>query len=338
MQDDMLEDIRYLTDHYDEKIERIREIGAPLNFFFITDQHNDAVSSDVPAVRSMRYILDRCPEITFLVSGGDIGNDYNPDPAGMRESHRRIMDAMYDLQIPVHCCIGNHDDGIGNMIDHHWDTRNCILPEEMHRLCGRYNPTENNYYYTDVDAGGEGYRFVFLDCTDKPYLTDKNGQYPFGWRLEISDRQAEWFEQEALDTDRWIFVFNHSPLSNAGIWGTEGKPDGIKPYDDLLNGPRVNFHAKQCKKVLALFAGHVHYDNIRYDGDLPQITTLCAMLQDWAPGCPKRVAGTVSETAFDVVSVKGDTLYLTRFGAGTDRCVDLIRMRESHHNLRYHGG
>ena len=35
-----MEDIGYLTDHYDEKIERIKRIGAPLNFVFITDQHN----------------------------------------------------------------------------------------------------------------------------------------------------------------------------------------------------------------------------------------------------------------------------------------------------------
>lgn len=330
--------LRYLTDHYDKKIARIKRIDAPLNFIFITDQHNDAISSVVPAVESMRYILERCPEIKFIVSGGDIGNDYNPDPAGMRESHRRILEAMYGLGIPVHCVLGNHDDGLGNMIDHHWDTRNCILPKEMHELCGRYNPTENNYYYTDVDTEGGGYRFIFLDCTDKPYLTDENGQYPFGWRLEISNKQACWFEQ-ALDTDRWIFVFNHSPLSNAGIWGTEGRPDGIKPYDDLLNGPRINYHAKQCKKVLALFAGHVHYDNIRYDGDLPQITTLCAMLQDWEPGMtPERIPGTITETAFDVVSVVRDTMYLTRFGAGYDRSVDLIRARSSNHNKTYFNG
>jgi len=332
------EDLRYLTDHYDEKIAQIKAIGAPLNFIFITDQHNELANSVVPAVESMHYILEKCPEIQFLVSGGDIGNDYHPDPAGMRASHQRIMEAMYSLGIPVHCCVGNHDDGIGNMIDHGWDTRNGILPAEMRAICGRDNPTDRNYYYVDIDTEGGNYRMVFLDNCDKPYLTDENGQYPFGWRLEISNAQAEWFENEALNTDRYIFVFGHTPLSNAGIWGTEGKPDGIKPYDDLLNGPRLTFHVRQCKKVLALFAGHVHYDNVRYDGDLPQITTLCAMLQQWAPGCPERVKGTITETAFDVVSVKGDTLYLTRFGAGADRRVDLLRARGSNYNRVYFRG
>ena len=35
-----MKDLRYLTDSYGEKIARIKAIGAPLNFLFITDQHN----------------------------------------------------------------------------------------------------------------------------------------------------------------------------------------------------------------------------------------------------------------------------------------------------------
>ncbi len=326
---------RYLTDYYNEKIQRINNFQAPLNFIFITDQHNELVTSVVPVIESMRYILERCPGITFLVSGGDIGNDYHPDPNELRASHRRMMEAMYSLGIPVHCCIGNHDDGLGNMICNHWDTRNAILPEEMHLLCGKYNPTDKNYYYTDMDTADGGYRLVFLDCTDKPYLTDKNGQYPYGWRLEISDEQAEWFEQDALNTDRRILVFSHSPLSNAGIFGTANMTDRIKPYDDLLGGPRLSYHVRNCKRVLALISGHVHYDNIYYDRDLPQITTLCALPQKWAPGCPDRELGTVTETAFDVISVKGDTMMLTRFGAGVDRYVDLIRARNTVYSRSY---
>lgn len=35
-----MKDLSYLTRHYDEKIARIRALRAPLNFVFITDQHN----------------------------------------------------------------------------------------------------------------------------------------------------------------------------------------------------------------------------------------------------------------------------------------------------------
>ena len=41
---------------------------------------------------------------------------------------------------------------------------------------------------------------------------------------------------EALNTDRRVIVFCHAPLHNAGIFGTEGMPQGMKPYDDMING------------------------------------------------------------------------------------------------------
>ena len=327
-----MRDLSYLTDHYDEKIRQIRDFDAPLNFIFITDQHNrmnqyaveygildlPGYELGVDAVDSMRYILDRCPNIRCVVSGGDSGNDYHPDPAAVRASHQEIMDALYRLPVPVHCCIGNHDDGLGHAIDAGFDTRRyAILPAELHRLCMRCNPTPENYYYTDFED--LGYRFVFLNTSDKPYETDADGQYPFGWRLEISNRQAKWLETEALDTQNRIIVFSHAPLHNAGIFGTEGMPMGIKPYDDTLNGPRAYLAVKRCPKVVAMIAGHVHYDNLLYDDRILSITSLCSLAQEWAPGCPRREFGTITETAFDVFSVRDDLIRITRFGAGTDR-------------------
>ena len=256
---------------------------------------------------------------------GDIGDDYYPDMNVVRAQHKEIMDALYSLSVPVHCCIGNHDDVIGNAADHGWDQREfAILPDEMHALCMKYNPTPKNYYYFD-DASG--YRFVFLGVSDKHYVLGMDGRYPFGWRDEISDEQAKWFETEALNTDRRVIVFCHAPLHNAGIFGTEGMPQGMKPYDDMINGPRVYNAVKQCKNVVATISGHVHYDNLLYDDGLLVVTTLCAMMQKWAPGCPDREAGTITETAFDVFSIKDDLVQITRFGAGEDR-VGMLGMRK----------
>ncbi|MBQ8640929.1 MAG: metallophosphoesterase [Clostridia bacterium] len=338
-----MKDLRYLTDSYDEKIRQIQEINAPLNFVFITDQHNrmneltanriDPVNPPpfelaADAIDSIQYILDRCPNICCVVCGGDIGDDYDPDPVKIRSSHKEVMDALYRLSVPVHCCIGNHDDALGNAIDRGRNTRDHVItPSEMHELCMKYNPTPENYYYIDIDTDECGYRMVFLNTSDKPYFLDETGQYPFGWRNEISNKQAIWLEREALQTDRRILVFGHAPLHNAHIFGTEGGPAYIKPYDDLLNGPRVYYAVKQCKNVIAAFAGHVHYDNIYYDDDLLSVTTLCSLVQEWAPGCPKRTIGTSTETAFDVFSIKKSVLYATRFGAGEDRMAALMRVK-----------
>ena len=101
----------------------------------------------------------------------------------------------------------------------------------------------------------------------------------------------------------------------------------MKPYDDMINGPRVYNAVKQCKNVVATISGHVHYDNLLYDDGLLVVTTLCAMMQKWAPGCPDREAGTITETAFDVFSIKDDLVQITRFGAGEDR-VGMLGMRK----------
>lgn len=333
-----MDHLRYLTSHYDEKIHRIREIDAPLNFVFITDQHNrlnhgvtireklinQPYELAANHIASIQYVLDRCPGISFVVSGGDIGNDYDHDPAAIRASHQEVMDALYSLSVPVHCVVGNHDDAIGVASDRGvHNVPFAILPDEMHRLCMKNNPTPENYYY--FDAPQQPFRFVFLNSSDRPYHLDENGEYPFNWRLEISNRQAEWVEQEALATDRKIIVFSHAPLHNDGIFGTGGGPDFVKPYDDTLNAPRVYYALKTCKNVVALIHGHVHYDNLLYRDDMVTVTTLCSLVQEWAPGCPKREYGSVTETAFDVFSIKDNVMHITRFGAGCDRVAVLMR-------------
>ncbi len=332
-----MKDLSYLTDSYDEGIQLINELDAPLNFVFITDQHNrlgewarirypEAYNEEnrdfelaANAVDSIQYILDRCPGISMVISGGDIGNDYDEDPAKIRASHEEIMDAFYRLSVPVHCCIGNHDDALGTSKMRGDDTRlYAILPDEMHARCMKNNPTAENYYYIDVDTADGGWRMIFLNTSDKPGYPDGDGQYSYGFRNEISEKQAIWFEKEALHTDRKILVFSHTTLHNDHIFGTA-------PYDDVLNGARVYHAMKYASNVIASIAGHVHYDNLVYD-DIVTVTTLCAYASRASLACPARVIGTPSETAFDVFSIKDDILYITRFGAGENRRTPLPRI------------
>lgn len=268
-------------------------------------------------IRSIQYILDRCPEIKFVVSGGDVGNDYDPDPEKYKFSMREVYEELYKLSVPTHCILGNHDNGFGNCADRGYDYRtHTILPDEMHAMCMKYNPTEANYYYIDVDPG---YRFIFMDTSDQPYQIKPDGTSDQYWYTEISDKQCDWFENEAIKTDRRMIVFTHAPLHNAGVFGSENPPIATKMYDDTKNAPRI-FHAVMHNdKIVAQIAGHVHFDNIVYTGNFPTITTLCSLTQEWAPSCPRRDLGTYTETAFDVYSIKDDVIYMTRFGAGEDR-------------------
>lgn len=323
-----MRDIRYLTDHYDEKIRIINEFDAPLNFVFITDEHNrlrcpyshdqwDTCTGNFELaanhIHSIQYILDRCPGISCVVNGGDIGKD-TKNPEDLRASFRETMDALYGLSVPVHCCFGNHDD--------------AVFPEEMHGFCMKYNPTEKHYYYTDFPA--QGYRFIFLNSCDRPFRMGTDGMpindYPMDYPLQISHAQAEWLEKEALATDNRILVFSHAPISNVGIFGSVGKGGGyVRSHDDTFNSSRVWTALKSCPNVSMLVHGHVHYDNLLYRDRMVVVTSLCSFVDTWAPSCPPREFGTLSETAFDVFSIKGDLVKITRFGAGCDRMATLLR-------------
>lgn len=332
-----MRDIRYLTSHYDEKIKSINDFGAPLNFVFITDEHNREhcplpldqwargegdfeLAAD--HIRSIQYILDRCPGISCVVNGGDIGK-YSTDPVVTRAANREVMDALYSLSVPVHCCIGNHDSSEW-LVENPDCEEDAILPEELHELCMKYNPTKENYYYTDFPEAG--YRFIFLNSCDRPYRRDAEGRMIMDYPLEISNRQANWLEKEALLTEHKIMIFSHAPVSNEHLFGTVGRGGGyVRSHDDTLNSSRVWTAIASCPKVSALIHGHVHYDNLLYRDRMVVVTTLSSYADTWAPSCPPREIGTITETAFDVFSIKGNLMKITRFGAGCDRMATLLR-------------
>ena len=338
-----MRELSYLTDQYQDKIEAVNRFAAPLNFVFITDPHNRMNEFSVKegrvegmteyeyavnAAGSIQYILDRCPGISMVINGGDIGNDYHPDPQAIRETQREYMEALYELSVPVYSCVGNHDNALGNCTDEGWDNRKyVILPDEMHNICMRDNPAPNNYYY--IDPADCDFRFVFLDVSDGDYRQDRSGQYQ-GWMYAISDGQAEWFERTALRTDRNVIVVCHGPVCNEGIYGSAGYPQGIKPYYDLINGPRIHQAMKKAGNVVCHIAGHVHYDNLLYDHGILTVTTQSACAWAWCSSCPERKIGTISETAFDVFSIKGDAVRITRFGAGYDRAGALPKYGNRH--------
>lgn len=328
-----MNDLRYLTDSYDEKIEQINRYDAPLNFIFITDQHNGHYRGTIPGggdriyglasdhIASMQYIIDRCPGICCVVSGGDIGND-STDPKCLRDSYHETMDALYALSIPVHCCIGNHDDA-SEIATEQKNAAIAILPDEMHELCMKYNPTGENYYYADMP---DGYRFIFLNSSDRPFRDRGDGLFIQDYPLEISNTQAQWLENDALKTDRKIIVFSHAPISNVGIFGSVGRAGGyVRSHDDTLNSSRVYTALKECPNVRAQICGHVHYDNLIYRDKMVIVSSLCSFAQRWVPSCPERKLGTVTETAFDVFSIKDNLMNITRFGAGFDRAAMLLR-------------
>lgn len=334
-----MKDLSYLTDHYDEKIKRIKEIDAPLNFIFFTDPHNGLTEWDCPkhkdwapdqwcspinAAESMQYIIDRVPNLQCVVCGGDLGCDYNTDPEAAHKSIEDMMEALYKLSVPVHCLIGNHDDCVMAPYFDGADTETLkkfiLYPKDLHQMCMKYNPTEENYYYTDFTE--LGYRFVFLNTSDFYYGFDENDKLIHPIIVGISREQALWFEK-VVKTDLKVVVFSHSPISIRGHY-----PDCAKGREDMANGPWVWHTMAKADSVVASISGHLHYDNVVYDGPVVAISTTDASSLyhgQWDVACPRREFGTITETAFDVVSIKDEVIYCTRFGSGTDRIARIMR-------------
>ena len=335
-----MRDVSYLYEHYDEKIKRVKEINAPLNFIFYTDPHNRLSEWDckkhpdfgpndfeptVEIIGSLQYIIDRIPNLQCVVCGGDLGCDYNTDP---KEAHRSIeeaMEALYKLSVPTHCVIGNHDDCVVcPLLEGYGKDRMkeyALLPEDLHRICMKNNPTDKNYYYTDFDD--LGYRFVFLNTSDFDYGFDANGKLYHPINVAVSRDQILWFKNEAVKTKNKVIVFSHSPISTFGHF-----PDCVRGYEGLTNGPWLWDEMKKAENVVASFSGHYHYDNVVYDGPVVAVSTDSANSLyhgQWDIHCPRREYGTYTETAFDVVSVTENAFYCTRFGAGADRVARNVR-------------
>lgn len=338
----MKKNLSYLTDYYDEKIEKVKKIGAPLNFIFYTDPHNgltyhdyknnpdyppNSYESALDTIESMKYIIERLPNLNCLVCGGDLGNDYANTPEEAHRTIRETMEALYTLPLPVHCCIGNHDDCV--CVARHFPERGpasafALYPEDLHKICMKYNPTAENYYYTDLEE--LGYRFIFLNTSDFYYGFDENGKTIHPIIVGVSRDQVLWFK-EAVKTDKKVIVFSHAPISIKGHY-----PDCTKQHEDMANGDWLWCEMQKAPNVIASIAGHLHFDNVVYNGKIVAIDTnsgTALYRGKWDPASPEREYGTITETCFDIISVTDDVIYCTRFGAGEDRVARIIRNIEN---------
>lgn len=151
---------------------------------------------------------------------------------------------------------------------------------------------------------------------------DKDGNVIHPLDIGFSREQVWWFE-EVVKTDKKVIVFSHSPINARGHF-----PDCLKAQIDIANSGWLWNVMQKSDNVIASIAGHLHYDNIVYDKRIVAIDTQCATglhKGKWDISCPDREFGTITETAFDVVSVTNELIYCTRFGAGNDRVARIIR-------------
>ncbi len=318
-------DVRYLTDYYDEKIRRIQEINAPLNFVLITDLHaapdrtevGVVYASTLRQIQSIRYVLDRC-KVDFLICGGDAADD-----GDRRGSFIAVRAELEKLGLPVHCLVGNHDDVVGGRIFRCGATGASMAGidlNELHDIWMQSSPTGEDYYHFEWG----GYRFVLINTGDAAYAMDAQGRYHLGPALTISQKQLVWLEHDALCTQKPVILLSHVPLVR--VWD-RGECPG-QPNSGMIHAEDAYAIVHAKGNVAAMIFGHIHRDALVDDGGIPAIGVTCARpMEDSAANAARRW-GTITEAAFDVVSIKADMMYLTRFGVGENRQCRLAQPEE----------
>ena len=202
---------------------------------------------------------------------------------------------------------------------------------------------DNPYFYVDIEK--PKLRLIFL-VTTRYYEID--GTLYNYWGLD--NDQLQWFGETALDVDngRNIIVFSHmgtyhqnfthNKENTCGLCNAFNEHTTYDAYDNETLLFTADFTGKTLSKVLFWQCGHAHFDWIvptSFSGlNFPQIVTTCSLMfqanvdeeyADAGASSPERTDYTVTQDAWDNIIYRPDEqkVYYIRFGAGSDRTVNL---------------
>ena len=315
-----------IKDYYRaEMLDTVNKVRARIStdcvtFAVVTDIHyrsyqNGAVVAPYLFMESCINIaeLHRHVRLDNVVCMGDIIDGRTSAIQSIRDADDS-MGALSGIETPFFFSLGNHDVN-RYYSENAGETGDRILtPTEIYSLYfqpldeRRVAGAENGMnYYRDIDR--LKVRLVVLkSCTDA-------GQYAY------SSATADWFESLIADTpnDWKVVVFTHVPLLPSHGY------NGASAFNAKINT------ALQSDKVITLFEGHVHGDNVFATPNWA-VQVGCNKSVNFDPtssAWPEdellftRTGGTATEDLWDacVVDPTNALLSCIRFGAGIDRYI-----------------
>lgn len=327
-----------------------------VSYAFITDLHYDWQTTQPAATRrQLEAFVDvvNGSDIDLAVVGGDVIMGQSATKEAATKLFREMTSILAKCTKPIFMVKGNHD------YNSFQNDNNEVLLDSV--VSGNFIgvfPTKpirdsqdegSTYFYYDIV--GKKTRCIFLDTSD--WHDDFNlvrgaGQSYIG----ISQAQLEWFANEALTKNEgWRYlVFCHAPtIADYECWQLSPINNGvINGIIKALNergtysgsGITKDF-TNATSKVVLIHHGHTHADIIDYNAtyDVVDICTRTACTysrdytlselhidnQNYIPPTAG-VIGSVSESAFDVVSVTSENIHAYRFGNGEDKDIDLFKV------------
>lgn len=184
----------------------------------------------------------------------EIGRIENTPDKTMQSLKELTSRYLEDANCPVLVTFGNHDtnqlwcknygraDEQLTKDDHY---REVISKLRVHNGSMMTTDKESNYYYADFPD--DGIRVIMLNCADGNYENSYDSTAMF------SDRQVEWFKNEALNTASHVLIMTHVPL----IKDFPGN-DGCDVKNGILVRAAVEEFIKNGGKFIAYFNGHTH--------------------------------------------------------------------------------
>ena len=259
----------YIPKNWQDGIDEINA-SVPEDFMFAiqTDTHFSVTSgaNNANCLKALSHFipLSFYANLGDYIKGyyvGDTGKSENTPENTMQSLKELTTRYLEDANCPVLITFGNHDTnalwckyyGEANQqltqTDHYEQVTSKI---KAHNGSAMVTDGESNYYY--VDFPFDDVRVVMLNTTDGNY------ENSFESVSTISDRQAEWFETVALDTDMNVLVMAHIPLC-------KDFPDssGSLPYNAEKITSAVEAFIKDGGKFVAYMYGHTHIQADKVD-------------------------------------------------------------------------
>lgn len=283
---------------------------------------------------------------------GDIADGNKPLATQLQDT-AMAMKAFNDAGSDNLVIYGNHDEnflaGRNNPQDYQLkmdEWRYLVQPFE-HRYFSQPEKREiGAFEYRDES---KKLAVIGLNSFDEPQgLKDAEGKgLHFQGQQGYGAEQVKWLVEslKAIPDDYSLIVLTHNSFSGAlGTVNTQiANGDLIKGLVEAFQNSTTfksagtaipaapqgvyfnvnvdaDFTGKQAKRLIAVFNGHMHYDADVTINNVLHVQTISS-LADASNSKVPRGTSTINEDAFDLMTIDPDgrTIYMTRFGAGSDR-------------------
>ena len=236
---------------WEKYVDEVKELKKGKFAFAIqTDTHVDLDNSsgknwsDEDVGHNVRIFAEKT-NLDFFANLGDMIEGYPRDntedmKCDMKELVRRYTEGA---KCPVLTAIGNHDN------NHMWAEKNDgeeisygeLLENIIHPIKNTSDKFVFNsdvaYYYIDFDK----VRIIVLNSQDMDDTTSE---------FIVRDKQIEWFEKEALNTNKAVMIMCHTPILD------ELSHNKVINIEKILNA--LYDFKKSGRTVIGGFYGHNH--------------------------------------------------------------------------------